>query len=39
MTTLTASERVLLAPDLSGVLTYIVEDGSYVAIEAGYPGT
>ena len=39
VTALTASERVPLTPDLSGVLTYVVEDGSYVAVEAGYPDT
>jgi len=34
-----AKQQTPLAPGLEGVLTYIVEDGSYVAIEAGYPDT
>ena len=34
-----ATQRTPLAPGLEGVLTYVVEDGSYVAIEAGYPDT
>lgn len=34
-----ATQRAPLAPGLEGILTYVVEDGSYVAIEAAYPDT
>lgn len=37
ITTFDARQSTPLAPGLEGILTYVIEDGSYVAVDAGRP--